>query len=170
MADEHISLHIQGMTCAACSSRIERELSKMDHVEASVNLATETARVTYDADEVSPVELVHKVKTVGYADVEDREEFSLYGMTCAACSNRIEKLVNKQAGVGQATVNLTNETATVAFYPDLINEKQLIEQIEKIGYEASVRKGHEEQDTYKEQELKQMRFKLIIAAIISVPL
>src|SRR5699024_9438748 len=121
MADEHISLHIQGMTCAACSSRIERELSKMDHVEASVNLATETARVTYDADEVSPVELVHKVKTVGYAVVEDRVEFTIYGMTYAARSDRIEQQIHKKGGVVQATVNLTNETVTDAFYPDLIN-------------------------------------------------
>jgi len=54
------------MTCAACASRIERSLNKLDGVEATVNFATEKAAVTYDPAVVTPESLVAAVERVGY--------------------------------------------------------------------------------------------------------
>ncbi len=62
----HVELPITGMTCASCANRIERRLNKLDGVEASVNYATETATVDFDADAVTPDELVAAVEAVGY--------------------------------------------------------------------------------------------------------
>src|SRR3712207_4838806 len=62
----HVELPITGMTCASCANRIERRLNKLDGVEASVNYATETATVDFDADAVTPEELVEAVGGVGY--------------------------------------------------------------------------------------------------------
>ena len=56
----YVELDLEGMTCAACASRIERSLNKIDGVEASVNFATESARVVFD-DAVEPSELVAAV-------------------------------------------------------------------------------------------------------------
>nr|WP_261799021.1 heavy metal translocating P-type ATPase [Actinomyces ruminicola] len=62
------------MTCASCVARVEKKLSKLDGVEASVNLATESARVTLTAP-VSNEELVNAVARAGYtATVTDRIE------------------------------------------------------------------------------------------------
>ena len=44
----HIELGVTGMTCASCSSRIQRKLNKLDGVEAAVNYSTETATVDFD--------------------------------------------------------------------------------------------------------------------------
>jgi Cu+-exporting ATPase len=63
---EQLELPIQGMTCASCASRIERRLNKLDGVSASVNYATEKARVEYDPDTVAPGDLVAAVEAVGY--------------------------------------------------------------------------------------------------------
>ena len=60
------SLALEGMTCAACASRIERSLNKLDGVEATVNFATETASVSYDPAVVAPESLVAAVERVGY--------------------------------------------------------------------------------------------------------
>ncbi|MCQ4119646.1 heavy metal translocating P-type ATPase [Rhodococcus tibetensis] len=60
-----IELSIGGMTCASCANRIERKLNKLDGVSATVNYATEKARVHYSAD-VSPDELVSTVEQAGY--------------------------------------------------------------------------------------------------------
>ena len=61
----HIELQIGGMTCASCAARIEKKLNKIDGVTASVNFATEKARVDY-VGEVSPEELVAAVEETGY--------------------------------------------------------------------------------------------------------
>ena len=60
-----IELSIDGMTCASCANRIERKLNKIDGVTATVNFATEKARVTY-GDGVTPEELVGTIEKAGY--------------------------------------------------------------------------------------------------------
>ena len=54
------------MTCAACATRIERKLNKLEGVEASVNYATEQAAVRYDSDRVAIADLVDAVEAAGY--------------------------------------------------------------------------------------------------------
>ncbi|MFC3897661.1 heavy metal translocating P-type ATPase [Lentzea rhizosphaerae] len=65
MATETIEISIGGMTCASCAARIERKLNKLDGVEASVNYATEKARVTFPG-ELTPADLVKVVEDTGY--------------------------------------------------------------------------------------------------------
>ena len=61
-----LELPITGMTCASCANRIERRLNKLDGVIASVNYATEKARVEFDAGSVAPEQLVSAVQAAGY--------------------------------------------------------------------------------------------------------
>ncbi|MFC6091963.1 heavy metal translocating P-type ATPase [Saccharothrix lopnurensis] len=65
MADTRLELSITGMTCASCANRIERKLNKLDGVTASVNYATEKARVTFP-EGVDPLTLVAQVEAAGY--------------------------------------------------------------------------------------------------------
>ncbi len=65
-APASITLEIEGMTCAACVSRVERKLNRLGGVDASVNLATESARVRYDAELVRLEELLGAVEAAGY--------------------------------------------------------------------------------------------------------
>ncbi|GCE36635.1 Lead, cadmium, zinc and mercury transporting ATPase [Rhodococcus wratislaviensis] len=64
--DSQIELAIGGMTCASCANRIERKLNKLDGVTATVNYATEKARVHYHAADISPEDLVATVEQAGY--------------------------------------------------------------------------------------------------------
>ncbi|MFD4779159.1 heavy metal translocating P-type ATPase, partial [Streptomyces sp. NPDC058427] len=61
-----VELTIGGMTCASCAARIEKKLNRMDGVEATVNYATERARVSYRGDDVSVQDLVATVEKTGY--------------------------------------------------------------------------------------------------------
>ena len=63
---ERLELPIQGMTCAACASRIEKRLNKLDGVDATVNYATEHAAVVFDPALVAPEDLVAAVEAAGY--------------------------------------------------------------------------------------------------------
>ena len=64
---EHLELPITGMTCASCANRIERKLNKLDGVTATVNYATEKARVEFDPGTVAPEQLVGAVEAAGYS-------------------------------------------------------------------------------------------------------
>ncbi|TDC24446.1 cadmium-translocating P-type ATPase [Streptomyces sp. 8K308] len=61
------------MTCAACVSRVERKLAKLDGVTASVNLATHRARVTHPA-EVSVAQLIEAIEAAGYTAQQPEPE------------------------------------------------------------------------------------------------
>jgi Cu+-exporting ATPase len=73
-----IELAIEGMTCAACAARIEKVLNRLDGVEASVNLASERARVRFVAGLMAPGQLVAAIEKAGFrarvADDRSREE------------------------------------------------------------------------------------------------
>ena len=65
-ATQDVELAITGMTCASCANRVERKLNKLDGVVATVNYATEKARVTYPGT-VTPEDLLATVAAAGYA-------------------------------------------------------------------------------------------------------
>ena len=168
MAKQEVTLPIEGMTCAACSNRIEKVLNKMDGVEAQVNLTTERATVHYDEDKLSLSDISERIDKLGYQVRPAHAEFDITGMTCAACSNRIEKVLNKQPAIQNATVNLSTEVATVDYYPGNMDESDIIERIKKLGYDATLKS--EEQSDRKENELRRKKYKLILSAVLSLPL
>ncbi|MEU0564630.1 heavy metal translocating P-type ATPase [Nonomuraea sp. NPDC005983] len=63
--DKAVELSIGGMTCASCANRIERKLNKLEGVTATVNYATEKAKVTFP-DGLDPQELIATVESAGY--------------------------------------------------------------------------------------------------------
>jgi Cu+-exporting ATPase len=61
-----VELDVEGMTCAACAARIEKNLNKLEGVEASVNLATEKATVRFDERRTAVDRLIERVRDSGY--------------------------------------------------------------------------------------------------------
>ncbi len=62
--------------------------------------------------------------------------FPVVGMTCASCSNRIERFLRKTDGVVEANVNLATEEATIRYLPDHVGRAELVGAIEKAGYDV----------------------------------
>ncbi|WP_341356383.1 heavy metal translocating P-type ATPase [Rossellomorea sp. y25] len=167
------SIDITGMTCAACANRIEKGLNKMDGVEnASVNFAMERAAVKYNPEEVKPSDLQKRIRDLGYDIQLEKTEFDITGMTCAACSARIEKVLNKQEGIQHATVNLALEKATIEYAPGTITTDQIIKKVDSIGYGATVKndENQEEQTDHKLQEIQKQKRKFIWSLLLSLPL
>ncbi|MBS4210625.1 heavy metal translocating P-type ATPase [Bacillus sp. FJAT-50079] len=164
---------IKGMTCAACSNRVEKGLSRMEGVEkAAVNLALEQASVTFDESKIKIGDIEQKVKDLGYDVVTEKVELMLAGMTCAACSTRIEKVLNKMDGVSAASVNLALEKATIEYNPSLISTKDMTDKVEAIGYGAIVKNDEESGQTvdHRLQEIEKQKRKFILSLLLSFPL
>jgi P-type Cu+ transporter len=167
------NLDITGMTCAACANRIEKGLNKMEGVEnASVNFAMERAAVKYNPEEVEPSDLQKRIRDLGYDIQLEKTEFDITGMTCAACSARIEKVLSKQDGIQYATVNLALEKATIEYAPGTITTDQIIKKVDSIGYGATMKndENQEEQTDHKLQEIQKQKRKFIWSLLLSLPL
>lgn len=166
------TFNITGMTCAACSTRIEKGLNKMEGVEqANVNLALEKSTITYDPNKVKPEELQQKIEKLGYGVSMDVAEFNITGMTCAACSTRVEKGLNKMEGITNANVNLALETATVTYNPESVSPSDIIAKVEKLGYGAERKQDRQDdQVDHRQRAIEKQKWKFIISAILSLPL
>ncbi|KAB7666933.1 copper-translocating P-type ATPase [Bacillus sp. B1-b2] len=162
---------ISGMTCAACATRIEKGLNKVQGVKsATVNLALEKATVRYNPEVTKMDAFEQKINDLGYGVVKEKIEFDLVGMTCAACATRIEKGLNKLEGVENATVNLALESATVEYNPSEVSIQDMIEKVHKIGYEAKLKQDQQETADFREQELEKQKGKFLFSLILSLPL
>ena len=173
--NQTLEVGVGGMTCAACVGRVERGLKKVDGVlDANVNLATERAKVTFDAERTNPVALLERVKAVGYEPRTATLDFGVTGMTCANCVNRVENALRKVDGVLSASVNLATERATVEFIPAQTTASELKKAVVNIGYGILEAKPDQQtSDTEREAralEIERQKRALTIAASFSIPL
>jgi Cu+-exporting ATPase len=95
------------------------------------------------------------------------------GMTCAACTSRVEKALVRQAGVSDASVNLVLRQATVTFDSTAVSPDALVEAIRRTGYEAALpvagQTAFEEQaarDQAQQREFEDLRRKAIVSALV----
>jgi len=133
---KQIELSIEGMTCAACAARIEKNLNKLPGVHAVVNLANEKARIKFDDTQTIPDNLVHSIEKAGFHVVPQSVQLQIEGMTCTACSGRIKKALDNLPGV-TATVNLATERVNASFNPGSTTVSDLIAAIVNEGYSAT---------------------------------
>ncbi len=173
------TVRIAGMTCAACAARIEKGLARLPGVAtANVNLALERATVEYDDQLTSPEQIDGIIENLGYevihttAPAAGHIDLKITGMTCAACSARIEKNLNALPGISRAVVNLASEKASVDYDPKLIKAGDMIKSIEQLGYSAERLEelSRELEQSMKDKELRNMRRALLISAGLSLPL
>ncbi len=130
-----ISLPIEGMSCAACSTRVERTLAKIPGItQANVNLISGSAAVSFDSEQVSPIEIADAIKKTGFSVPSRSFDLAIEGMTCSACSTRLEKVLSKLDGVDGASVNLATSNARVSVTSGTLSVSDLIVAVERAGF------------------------------------
>lgn len=165
------TLQITGMTCAACSTRIEKALTRLNGVrQANVNLTTEEATVAYDPALVDIQSLRNKIDNLGFGTASTSVDLNISGMTCAACSARIEKGLSRLPGVTRVNVNLALESGHVEFVAGTLKGSDLIYKIRQLGFEARIKATEAEALSMREQEIQRKKWKWILSAVLSFPL
>ncbi len=171
MATEEKTLQINGMTCSACATSIEKGISKMEGVEqANVNLALERTSIQYDPEKTDVDAFKQKIKDLGYDVVQEKVDFDISGMTCAACATKIEKRINKMDGVDHANVNFALENISVVYDKGEVQIDDMVAAVKKLGYELIPKQSSEEKMDHKQDEIKQQTRKFIFSAILTLPL
>lgn len=168
-----ITIPISGMNCAACSARVEKGLHTLPGVlSANVNLVMGKGTINYDPEQIEPRQMIERVKELGYKVLEEQQELLISGMSCAACSARVEKRLNSLPGVQKAAVNLTTNKASISFIPGIITVSEIEKAVKNLGY--GVQKARDlslseaAQARQKEKNWQLTRF--IIAVLFTLPL
>ena len=109
-----------------------------------------------------------------------KEKYNVTGMTCSACSARVEKAVGKLENIGSVSVNLLTNTMQVEYPEDKLNSETIISAVEKAGYGASLinnRKENKKQNLSSEdkpvdnsaKEIEAMKKRLTWSVIFLLP-
>ena len=177
MSDQKLVLPITGMTCANCSGTIERNLKRMPGVsDATVNLATERATVSYDNAVVGPGEITGLVEELGYGVATAKADLPIAGMTCANCSATIERNLNRMPGVDTAVVNLATERAAITYNPAMVDVRAMKDLVSELGYEVIELDGMDEEEMVDAEraarlaETERQRHLLIVGLAFTIPL
>jgi Cu+-exporting ATPase len=175
MSEKQVTLPITGMTCANCVATVEKGLKKLQGVgSVDVNLALERATVVFDPALLRESEIIERVEATGYGIATATTELAITGMTCANCVATVEKGLKKLDGVLDASVNLATEKATVTTIPGAVTRRDLVKQVERIGYGVvEAGSGEEMEDAERaarEAEVKRQQRLLIVGAIFTIPL
>jgi Cu+-exporting ATPase len=104
--------------------------------------------------------------------MDSKVTLKISGMTCAACSAKIEKKLNKLEGVARASVNLASEKATVEYDSSQVKVPAMIKIVEDLGYKA-VREEELSRDREKEErarEIRRLKWELVVSVLLSSPL
>ena len=170
-----IDLPVAGMTCAACSAAVERALQRISGVKnAAVNFPAERATVEFsDAKKPVPLSVITEaVKGEGYGVASVRIDFSVRGMTCAACVGAVERALKELYGVLSVSVNLAAEKASVEYIPTIVGFADFKRTIKEAGYDAE-QLGDEFVDSERgrrEKEYGELRTQFSISAALSFPI
>ena len=108
-----------------------------------------------------------------------KEKFDVTGMTCSACSSRVEKCVSKLEGIENVSVNLLTNSMQVEYNDTVLSESQIIDAVVKAGYGARPKQEHVQtvaagkakvMENPMEKQIQNMKFRLIVSFVFLVPL
>ncbi|CAI0401544.1 unnamed protein product [Linum tenue] len=149
-----IQVRITGMTCAACSNSVESALRSINGVvSASVALLQNRADVVFDPSLVKDDDVKNAIEDAGFdAEVLAQPttmkkksnnktlvgQFTIGGMTCAACVNSVEGILRDLPGVKRAVVALATSLGEVEYDPTIINKNDIVNAIEDAGFEGAL--------------------------------
>ena len=159
-----INIFVDGMTCQACSMKVEKGLAKINIVEdVSVNLMSKTVTVSV-ADDAKVEGLIGVIKRLGYKP--KRDELIIEKSSLKA--EDLEKIVSELKEKDTVLVEDEDNNLKIKYLKDVVSVDAINSVLEK--YKISVKKEKVERQNIYEDEIKDLRKDLIISLVFSVPL
>ncbi|MCO5575990.1 hypothetical protein L7F22_029797 [Adiantum nelumboides] len=148
-----LEVSVEGMTCAACSTSVEKALLRLPGVtSASVALLQNKAIVEYDSAMIKEKDITEAIEDAGFdAEVLSkvvvsptlaREQsfqtgkFTISGLSCASCVVSVEGVLQSLNGVSSAVVGLASGLGKVSYNPLIVSKEDIISAIVDAGFEA----------------------------------
>ena len=179
MTTRTIHLDVGGMTCTNCAGTVADAVESLDGVaEATVNVATDEARVRYDPDRTTLSAIHDAIESAGYDPVSERVSIGIADMTCANCAATTREALESTPGVVDADANFATDEATVRYVPDAASVGDLYDAIEAAGYTPVRESGDaadgsdasDARDAARTDEIRRQKRLTLFGAALSTPL
>ncbi|WP_424942230.1 heavy metal translocating P-type ATPase [Aliiroseovarius crassostreae] len=166
---KHLSLEIENLSCASCVGRAEKALAGVEGVsDATVNLATETARVAFSSP-ANTNALAKALDQAGYPARRATAVLDVEAMSCAACVGRVERMLAALPGVLEARVNLAAERAFVTYLPGAVTPDEMAAKPTKAGFPTRPRSEDAPRKDTKEDDARRLARAALLAALLTLP-
>ncbi|KAK6173176.1 hypothetical protein SNE40_016680 [Patella caerulea] len=174
------TINIEGMTCQSCVKSIESNISSKDGIDSiSVSLQNKQASVHYNPNKFNPVKIAEAIDDMGFeAKVahDDKSSSSICvkikveGMTCQSCVKTIEKNMSTHKGVVDIKVSLSDKEAIVMYNPLHTTPQTLSDQIEDMGFDATLFKDdcHSSGDEFDEIAIRSSKEENCVINIVGM--
>ncbi|MCP2217825.1 heavy metal translocating P-type ATPase [Bradyrhizobium elkanii] len=173
---EHLELRTGGMDCAHCPPAIEKAIGAIPGVtSAIINPSTKTARIEYDSARTEIADILHAVRSFGYAVGTATMRVPIENMHCGSCLRHIELALQMVPGVISARAGLLPNAADVEYQPEKVDFPKIREAIESSGYHVAEPKIEpnaeilDPAEAANEQEYRTLMRKFWFAAVVSIP-
>ncbi|KLO07649.1 copper P-type ATPase CtaA [Schizopora paradoxa] len=142
---EKCEVRIEGMTCGACVESIESNFRDQPGIHSvKVALLAERGVIEYDPALWTTDKIVEEIGDMGFegtlipAARIDSITLRIYGMTCSACTQTVESGLLAVPGINSVAVSLVAESAKIEFDRAVIGPREMVENIEEMGFDAMV--------------------------------
>jgi len=172
---ERCIIHIEGMSCASCAAKIEKNLSNQKGVESvNVNLATGRATIEYHIQEVSESVLEKVVEDSGYSAKKAEHLATLnlrvLGMDNTHCMGIVGSALDKLPGIKEKNL-LPTEKAVIKYESEAVDSSRIRQIIEDAGYENFLdTESRDEEKVAREREIQSLKQRTTTAMTLSLPL
>ncbi|KAK5581243.1 hypothetical protein RB653_001274 [Dictyostelium firmibasis] len=168
---------VHGMTCSSCVGIIESFVSNVEGViSIQVALLQETAEVKFNPLILSEDDIAEQISMVGFeakhlVQAENNTIIlNIGGMTCSSCVGIIESYVSNCQGIVECRVNLAMETARVVYDPDLTGVRDIIGDIEDVGFTAQIpSQNFDDTKNVQKEEAEKLKKNLIFSTFFTIP-
>lgn len=160
---ERCFLHVDGITCNACVTAIEKHCKKLVGVKnVLISFISGKAEIDYDSNEIRPADIAASITDLGFPALLINEkgsqikevEMHITGMTCSSCVSKIEKTVKQLPGVQSAMVSLVTQRGKINYDPGKISVDEITNCVRKIGFGVSTKKNEAENRQYLDHRLQ----------------
>ena len=175
MNTKSVTMPVTGLTCVNCANAIVVNVSKLSGVkDANVDFASERLTVTFDPNQLNEKEIIACVKRIGYGVATGNIELPITGLQDQTDAFTLEKILKKQSGVLDVSVNYGTEHVILEYIPGMTSIAELAEAIQKAGFDI-VQAGESEEAEDLEakvraSELNRQRNLLILGLCFTIPL
>ncbi len=174
---ERLTVGVGGMTCANCATTVGDALESVGGVaSATANFAADEATVEYDPAETDAGALVAAIRDAGYDPVTAETTVGITDMTCANCSQTVERVVDGLEGVVRVDANFAADEARVEYLASVTDRAAIDDAVEAAGY-TPVREesddGESEADrreAARTAEIRHQRNLTLLGVVVSLPL
>ncbi len=167
----HIFVPIEGMHCAACVTRVENGLKKVQGIESvNVNLSAAQAAVGFDSDRTRLQDILSSVEQTGYTVKKEKTFIAVPGMQDTAMASRAEKLLERMEGILRVDWNAASESLMLEYIPGVADFQKIKKRFrEKFSLDVTIEDSavQSEQNIWEtHQQTAQKLFYKVIAGIL----